>query len=246
MAAIIEKISPVDAKISVDYIVQQSQTKSILQYDQAFEFSVMCIGLDKPEGSFDFGDTRASRLSAIEKWYERKYHPMIQDIASRLPKGLTLRVDGKENRYAGSYTVGRVYDIYIGVSAEFSKKAFEEIATGNVVHLSAITPAFLKEANEFKEKVLSTRRDVLGKMLYDGPTPSGVIYIIDTGIGDKCEKFASFSSQGLKGLANAAQRYGFALAIIEHLGYRGLVRIKDQEVVLETRPPFVRKTLADW
>ena len=160
--AIFEKIEPTDARISVDFLVQKSRLKSIFEYDQDFRFCALKIEIEKPEGTFNFGD----KLKAIEKYFTRKYRPIIQDVARALPKGLTLQVEtGKYSSYWKRYTERRTYYIYIEASAEFSKQAFKDMAIGNIVHLSTITPTFLNDANDFKQRILSNREDVLKKMI---------------------------------------------------------------------------------
>ena len=172
-----------------------------------------------------------------------------------------MRIEEGPAKGRAAYSSSLNYSVNLSVSGDYSKKAFESMAVGNIVHLSPLDPTFLQEATAFEEKLLSSRKETVekigslllrkygivikkGSMLGDDWIPGSCTFDFDSGV------HVRFSELGLKDLETLAQCYGLAMALIDKSkdSRRGIIRLnkKEGQVEIETCLRPEGEQLQEW
>lgn len=252
--SIYKEIRPRSANFSLEYFVEQCREESVLSYNQAFELRVLTVDFKKPRGSFETHDGAVRR---IEQKFDKDYRKVLEKIEASLPQGIMIQIEKWPAREA-PYSSLLSYSVCLSVSADYSKKAFESMAVGNIVHLSPLDPTFLQEATAFEEKLLSSRKETVEEIGSFLLKHDGIVITKELMFGAFKPRTSdadiySFSGWGLKNLATLAQCYGLAMALIDQSNgtRRGKIRLNKEsgQVEIETRlrpEEKKQKQLQEW
>lgn len=258
--SILARISPTNAKISVEYFLKQLQLAAVPQYGQGYTADILTIYIEKDWG---FWGSSTDAEDAIDRHFDRFYRRDIARVCDSLPYKVSLQIEKHEdtcNRHSGSGCTCLYYKVRVQVGREASNAAFSSVAVDQIVHASAssLSSVFLQEATQFCERVLLRRNDVVKDIVNRFLMSEHPISICIGSNSISTDNYSvRYSEYGLNHIEKLEQQYGLAMAIAKERGCRAVIHMKDEYVLrikrtfvyLEVYPQVKQKPIplkADW